>query len=103
VGADTQGKRGLPAGLLERARVWADDLAQARRLGELQWTQGSPADELGALLAARDAGTALSPRAPDDITIFDMTGIALQDLTTVRMLYERAFANNIGLDIPWPW
>lgn len=100
VGADTQGKRELPAGLLARARIWADDLAQARHIGELQWAHDMPAAELGELLAA-DAGAPL--RAADDITIFDMTGIALQDLTTVRMLYERALANNIGQNIPWPW
>lgn len=100
VGADTQGKRELPAGLLARARIWADDLAQARHIGELQWAHDMPAAELGELLAA-DAGAPL--RAANDITIFDMTGIALQDLTTVRMLYERALANNIGQNIPWPW
>lgn len=97
VGADTQGKRELPAGLLERARLWADDLPQARHIGELQWAPELPAAELGELLAAPFT------RAPDDITIFDMTGIALQDLTTVRMLYERALANNIGQNLPWPW
>jgi ornithine cyclodeaminase/alanine dehydrogenase-like protein (mu-crystallin family) len=100
VGADTQGKRELPPGLLQRARVWADDLPQSRRIGELQWAHELPAAELGELLTP-PAGAA--PRAPDDITIFDMTGIALQDLTTVRMLYERALANNIGRNIPWPW
>jgi ornithine cyclodeaminase/alanine dehydrogenase-like protein (mu-crystallin family) len=97
VGADTQGKRELPAGLLERARLWCDDLAQARSIGELQWAPALPAAELGALLAAPAA------RAAHDITIFDMTGLALQDLTTVRMLYQRALANNIGRNIPWPW
>lgn len=97
VGADTQGKRELPPGLLERARVWADDLPQARRIGELQWADTQPAAELGELLAAP------AKRAPGDITIFDMTGIALQDLTTVRMLYQRALANNIGQNIAWPW
>jgi len=98
VGADTQGKRELPEGLLQRARVWADDLPQARRIGELQWAHATPAAELGELLAAGAA-----PRGAGDITIFDMTGIALQDLTTVRMLYQRALANNIGRNIPWPW
>lgn len=97
VGADTPGKRELPQGLLQRARLWADDLPQARRIGELQWAQELPAAELGELLALP------IQRAADDITIFDMTGIALQDLTTVRMLYQRALANNIGQNIPWPW
>lgn len=97
VGADTHRKRELPQGLLKRARVWADDLPQARRIGELQWAHEMPAEELGDVL------TAGVQRAADDITIFDMTGIALQDLTTVRMLYERALANNIGHNIAWPW
>ncbi|MCE3262241.1 MAG: ornithine cyclodeaminase [Pseudoduganella sp.] len=97
VGADTQGKRELPPGLLERARLWCDDLAQARSIGELQWAPQLPAAELGQLLGTSAA------RAAQDITIFDMTGLALQDLTTVRMLYERALANNIGRNIPWPW
>jgi len=100
VGADTQGKRELPAGLLERARVWADDLPQARHIGELQWAPELAAAELGELLAANSSA---AQRAAGDITIFDMTGIALQDLTTVRMLFERALANNIGQNIPWPW
>ena len=98
VGADTQGKRELPEGLLQRARVWADDLPQARRIGELQWAHELPAAELGELLAPGAA-----QRAAGDITIFDMTGIALQDLITVRMLHERALTNNIGRNIPWPW
>jgi len=97
VGADTPGKRELPPGLLQRARVWTDDLPQARRIGELQWAQDLPAAELGELL------TSHAQRAEADITIFDMTGIALQDLTTVRMLYQRALSNNIGHNIPWPW
>ncbi|SFG59923.1 ornithine cyclodeaminase [Duganella sp. CF458] len=100
VGTDTQGKRELPAGLLERARLWTDDLPQARQIGELQWAKELPAAELDELLAAPPAAV---PRAAGDITIFDMTGIALQDLTTVRMLYQRALANNTGQNIPWPW
>jgi ornithine cyclodeaminase len=103
VGADTQGKRELPPGLAERSRLWTDDLPQARRIGELQWTPDLPAGELGELLAAPLAAPLAAARAAEDITIFDMTGIALQDLTTVRMLYERALANNIGRNIPWPW
>ncbi|USX13654.1 ornithine cyclodeaminase family protein [Oxalobacteraceae bacterium OTU3CAMAD1] len=101
VGSDTRGKRELPEGLLALARVWADDLTQARAIGELQWAAGNAAGELGALLAA---GTpAREGIAADAITIFDMTGIALQDLTVARMLYRRALANGAGTSIAWPW
>jgi ornithine cyclodeaminase len=105
VGSDTRGKRELPEGLLALARVWADDLSQARAIGELQWAAGNAAGnvagELGALLAA--GMPAREGIAADAITIFDMTGIALQDLTVARMLYRRALANGTGTSIAWPW
>lgn len=97
VGTDTRGKRELPDGLLPRARVWVDDLAQARTLGELQWAPDTAANQLGAQLLAP------APRAAADITVFDMTGIALQDLTVARMLYREALAAGAGTVVPWPW
>ena len=101
VGSDTRGKRELPEGLLALAGVWADDLTQARAIGELQWAVDTPAGEIGALLAA--GAPARDGMAADAITIFDMTGIALQDLTVARMLYQRALANGTGTSIAWPW
>ena len=101
VGSDTRGKRELPEGLLALAGVWADDLTQARAIGELQWADDTVAGELGLLLAA--GVTARAGMAADAITIFDMTGIALQDLTVARMLYQRALANGTGTSIAWPW
>ena len=101
VGSDTRGKRELPEGLPALAGVWADDLTQARAIGELQWADDTVAGELGLLLAA--GVTARAGMAADAITIFDMTGIALQDLTVARMLYQRALANGTGTSIAWPW
>lgn len=101
VGSDTRGKRELPEGLPVLARVWADDLTQARAIGELQWAGDIAAGELGALVAA--ARPARAGIAADAITIFDMTGIALQDLTVARMLYQRALATGTGTSIAWPW
>jgi ornithine cyclodeaminase len=101
VGADTRGKRELPEGLLRRARIWADDLPQARGIGELQWCAESAAAELGCLLMNGESAGAV--RGEDDITIFDMTGLALQDLTVARMLMQRALENGTGTSIAWPW
>lgn len=111
VGADTRGKRELPEGLLQRAHIWADDLTQARSIGELQWSADACACELGALLADRSGtctpaaspGTPGASRKADDITIFDMTGLALQDLTVARMLMQRALTTGTGTSISWPW
>ncbi|HEY2042808.1 MAG TPA: ornithine cyclodeaminase family protein [Jatrophihabitans sp.] len=100
VGADTKGKRELPPGLIERSRVFVDDLLQASQLGELQWaTPPTPAVEIGSVL---DPDFAFQ-RTGDDITIFDVTGLALQDLTVSADLYQRAIAADVGTTIPWPW
>ncbi|ELX12598.1 ornithine cyclodeaminase [Janthinobacterium sp. HH01] len=101
VGSDTRGKRELPEGLPARARVWADDLTQALTIGELQWAPQTPAQEFGTLLAA--GGRARHGIAADTVTLFDMTGIALQDLSVARMLQQRALATGTGTNIAWPW
>ena len=99
VGTDTKGKRELPEGLLSRARVFVDDKAQSLQIGELQWGSDTPFTEMGDLLC----GKVQMQRTPEDITIFDMTGIALQDLTVARLLYQRAVATGTGSSIAWPW
>jgi ornithine cyclodeaminase len=99
VGADTRGKRELPEGLLQRARLFVDDRTQARQIGETQWAPDTPATELGDLLSRQTT----FDRAADDITVFDMTGLALQDLTVARLLRESAVATGTGSRIGWPW
>ncbi|KQV79862.1 ornithine cyclodeaminase [Massilia sp. Root351] len=99
VGADTLGKRELPEGLLRQARLFVDDHIQARQIGEMQWAPELPCHQLGELLS----GQLQAHRKPEDITIFDMTGIALQDLTVARLIYERALARGVGTSVAWPW
>ncbi|RUR70547.1 ornithine cyclodeaminase family protein [Variovorax guangxiensis] len=99
VGADTRGKRELPEGLLARARLFVDDRTQVRQIGETQWAPDTECMELGDLLS----GKAAFGRAPKDITVFDMTGLALQDLTVARLLHARAAETRTGTRIAWPW
>ncbi|MEI7611510.1 MAG: ornithine cyclodeaminase family protein [Betaproteobacteria bacterium] len=99
VGADTQGKRELPEGLLARVRLIVDDAAQAREIGETQWSPETPCSTLGDLLT----GKIEFQRQPEDITLFDMTGLALQDLTVARLLHARAEATQTGTRMAWPW
>lgn len=99
VGADTRGKRELPEGLLPRASLFVDDQTQARQIGETQWAPDTECVELGDLLS----GKASFERAADDITVFDMTGLALQDLTVTRLLHARAAETGTGTRIAWPW
>ena len=99
VGTDTIGKRELPEGLPARSRLFVDDVRQAREIGELQWAKDAPCIQIGDLLS----GKARFTRRQEDITLFDMTGIALQDLTVARLLMQKAQAAKIGTLIDWPW
>lgn len=99
VGADTKGKRETPEGLLLKAKVIVDDHGQAMLIGESQWASSKPFIEIGDLLT----GKIDFSRSADDITVFDMTGLALQDLTVAQLLFEQAKINGVGHDISWPW
>ncbi|TGP50705.1 ornithine cyclodeaminase family protein [bacterium M00.F.Ca.ET.230.01.1.1] len=99
VGADTKGKQELPEGLLSRARVFVDDREQYRQIGEGQWMDKHEVTEIGDLLTYQEEVS----RAAEDVTVFDMTGLALQDLTVARMLYRRAVEEGHGTQVPWPW
>lgn len=100
IGTDTKGKRELPDGILSRARLFVDDREQSRQIGEGQWLKEAGHEiEIGSILTS----DVVLSRQPDDITIFDMTGLALQDLTVGRMLYRRAIEGGYGTQIAWPW
>ena len=99
VGADTKGKRELPDGVLGRVKLFVDDAAQARQIGETQWSPAMACTELGDLLT----GKVSFQRDAQDITVFDMTGLALQDLTVARLLHQSALAKGIGTPVPWSW
>ncbi|MFE6800166.1 ornithine cyclodeaminase family protein [Streptomyces sp. NPDC057681] len=77
MGADAPGKRELPPELLASARLFCDLPEQARRMGE---SQHAPEDAaltaLGDVLTARARGR----DGGDDVTVFDSSGIGLQDL-----------------------
>jgi alanine dehydrogenase len=99
VGADTKGKRELPEGFLKRVRLFVDDRTQAAEIGEAQWAPDTPVIEFGDVLTGKER----VDRRGGDITVFDMTGLALQDLTVARMLRDRAAKTHAGTSIAWPW
>jgi ornithine cyclodeaminase len=99
VGADTKGKRELPEGLLGQSRLFADDREQSRSIGEGQWDTDWPSIEIGDVVT----GKVRLERDAEDITVFDMTGLALQDLVVAEMLLHLAEARGLGKNLPWPW
>jgi ornithine cyclodeaminase len=83
VGADSAHKGELAPDLLLAADlIVADSLVQCRARGELRRAEGRTGAvcELGAVIAGRHPGRA----RPDDITIADLTGLAVQDIAIAR-------------------
>lgn len=99
IGADTCGKRELPEGLLPRVRLFVDDRLQAMELGEAQWSSGMACDEIGDLLTGR----VVLSRDRLDVTVFDMTGLALQDLVVAQSIFHKAVSGEVGASIEWAW
>jgi ornithine cyclodeaminase/alanine dehydrogenase-like protein (mu-crystallin family) len=92
MGADGPGKAEIAVAELARAHVFCDDWEQASHGGEL-----AAAVEAGVLGRARVAqlgdvliGDAEGRRSRDEITLFDSTGLALQDLAVALAALERA-------------
>jgi ornithine cyclodeaminase len=77
MGADAPGKRELPPQLFSTARAFCDAPGQARRMGE---SQHAPAQTVLTPLGEVLLGHAVGRRDDSDITIFDSSGIGLQDL-----------------------
>jgi alanine dehydrogenase len=101
LGADLAGEQELHPGLLQRGRVFVDDIRQCREDGEINvplrdgvFTEDDVAGEIGKVICGELEGR----QSDDQITVFDSTGIALQDSATVPLEYERAVAAGVGVE-----
>ncbi len=92
MGADGPGKAEIAVTELVRTHVFCDDWEQASHNGELAHAvdagalRREDATQLGDVLA----GTATGRQSPDEITSFDSTGLAIQDLAIALAAMERA-------------
>jgi ornithine cyclodeaminase/alanine dehydrogenase-like protein (mu-crystallin family) len=97
MGADGPGKAEIAVSELARVHVFCDDWEQASHNGDLVHAVEAgvlgrgDASELGAVLA----GTAAGRRDDDEITVFDSTGLAIQDLAIALAALERAEELNL--------
>ncbi len=94
MGTDTKGKQEVEATLVAAARVFTDEVAQSATIGEAQHAIAAgliaEADitPIGAVINGAHPGR----QAEDEITLFDGTGVGLQDLVVARVAMERALA-----------
>ena len=101
MGADAPGKQELSAETLKRAAVYIDDIHQATASGEINvpFANGDfTVDEIVGTLGEVVAGVQPNP-APETTTIFDSTGLAIQDVSLARAIYEAAQSRSIGREI----
>lgn len=102
IGADAAGKEELDPEILKRAKVVVDDIPQASHSGEVNVPLSkkliSGKDiccELGEVITGKKKA-----RAKDsDITVFDSTGLAIQDVATANLVYQMALKENMGIKL----
>ena len=99
IGADAPGKEELDPEILHRARVFVDDPAQAFHSGEINVpiTRGlyQPwmiAGTLGEVVIGKR-----KRESKDEITVFDSTGLAIQDLAIASIAMRQA----TGMELPF--
>ena len=99
MGADGPGKAEIAVGELARVRVFCDDWEQASHNGELVHAVEPGAltrddvTQLGDVLA----GTAQGRESDEQVTAFDSTGLAIQDLAIALAAMERADALDLAV------
>jgi ornithine cyclodeaminase len=101
MGTDTRGKQEVDPQLLAQARVFADEVAQSISIGEAQHAIGqgliaeSDVVQLGRVITGADPGR----RSADEITLFDGTGVGLQDLAVAAAVVELAIAQGTAIRV----
>ena len=93
IGADAKGKQELEAALIRNAKIVVDDIAQASHSGEINvpLSEGKiKVEEIYGTLGEVVANLKVGREGDEEITIFDSTGLAIQDIACARLVYEKA-------------
>jgi alanine dehydrogenase len=99
IGTDQRGKQELDPELFRNAKIVVDSIAQCTEKGET-WhplnkniiVKDDIHAEIGEVLLGRKPGR----ESDEEITIFDSTGMAIQDNTTASKIYHNAIESNVG-------
>jgi ornithine cyclodeaminase/alanine dehydrogenase-like protein (mu-crystallin family) len=101
MGADTVGKQEVDAALVARARLFVDEPVQAITLGECQHAHAAGLIDPAALIpiGAVINGTQAGRTSADEITLFDSTGVGLQDVAAAQLALTLAQAAGRAVDL----
>jgi len=102
IGADAPSKQELDPKILLRAKVVVDDVEQAIHGGEVNVPLSKGVISRGDIYA--DLGEIITKKKPGrtshgEITVFDSTGLAVQDIATDWVVYKKAKAMGKGLEV----
>ncbi|MGY5859511.1 MAG: ornithine cyclodeaminase family protein [Candidatus Thorarchaeota archaeon] len=100
IGADGPGKQEMDPAIVKLAdKVVVDSFSQCKRIGEIQHalSQGLIQDsdihaEIGEILIGKKVGR----ESEDEITFFDSTGLAAQDIAAAHVVLEAAREKKLG-------
>ncbi|WP_044640892.1 ornithine cyclodeaminase family protein [Risungbinella massiliensis] len=104
IGADMEGKQEIDEQLFEDTKVVVDSLAQCSKRGELQHAIQKQVivdidvyAELGEIILGNKVGR----ESLSEITIFDATGLSIQDISVAKEVLKSAYKQNIGFCLPF--
>ncbi|MFC1549056.1 alanine dehydrogenase [Candidatus Omnitrophota bacterium] len=99
IGADAKGKQELDPRILKKAKIVIDAWEQASHSGEInvplkkrQITKKDIYADIGAIVCGSKKGRTNK----QEITVFDSTGLAIQDIAVAHLLYKKARKNKKG-------
>lgn len=103
MGTDTRGKQEVEPALVAAACVFTDEVAQSVSIGEAQWAvaAGSLAEAaitpIGEVLIGAHPGR----RSATEITLFDGTGVGLQDMAVADQVVRLARQAGVGVEVAY--
>ena len=93
IGADAEGKQELEADLLTGAKIIVDDIEQASHSGEINVPLSEGVikiEDVYGTLGEVVANIKKGRENDEEITIFDSTGVAIEDIICAKLVYEKA-------------
>ena len=95
MGADQSGKQELPLALVQEATLFADLPVQSRAIGEFEAASKIDAEIKITAMGAVLTGDSQGRREREEVTVFDSSGIALQDLCIAQVILDQAIARGL--------
>lgn len=101
MGTDTKGKQEVEPALVAKARLFTDEVAQSVSIGEAQHAVAAGLVAEGDITPLGNVLTGVHPGrgSVDEITLFDGTGVGLQDLAVAAVAVARAIERGLGVEV----